>query len=94
VQGSHHGGEAARCARGRWHTKQVEQGGGANGILVAHGGTYLAVPRVFVVPSNSARASANFPRTLIGDLPHQRSSVFSGTDQLQVFEPNLMTMKG
>jgi hypothetical protein len=41
VQGSHHGGEAACCTRGRWHAQQVEQRSGADGILVAQEGFYL-----------------------------------------------------
>jgi hypothetical protein len=49
IQATHHGGETARCARCRWHAKQVEQRGGANGFLLAHGGFYLVAPRVFVV---------------------------------------------
>jgi hypothetical protein len=49
VQGSHHGGKAACGGGGRWHAKQVEQRGGANGILVAHGSFYLFKERVFVV---------------------------------------------
>jgi hypothetical protein len=49
VEGPHHGGEAARCTCGRWRAKQIEQGGGGNGILVAHGGCYLRVPRVIVM---------------------------------------------
>jgi hypothetical protein len=49
VQATHHGGEAARCARGRRHTKQIEQRGAADGILVAHGGFHLFTPRVFVM---------------------------------------------
>ena len=50
MQATHHGGEAARCTRGRRHAKQVKQRGGADGILTAHGSFYLRLPRVFVTP--------------------------------------------
>jgi hypothetical protein len=49
MQATHDCSEAARCARGGRHAKQVKQRGGADGILTAHGSFYLRVPRVFVV---------------------------------------------
>jgi hypothetical protein len=49
VQATHDSSKTPRGTGGCGRAKQIEQRGAANGIHSAHGGFYLAMPRVFVV---------------------------------------------
>jgi hypothetical protein len=84
MQVTHHGGEAARCARGRLHAKQIEQRSSAYGILTAHGSFHLRVPRVFVVRFQRGAGLCKFPKKAHDDLQSERSSVLRGADPLHL----------